>query len=348
MKIRFICILLLITTTTFSQNLIHNGGFELIKKCPDDYAQIYLAEGWYNIFNGCMYQASVYNLCSDPSDFNMAIPGLRKPRTGNGYAGIVAGEYQTIQTKLIKKLEKDKQYHVEFYLKSENGTECALTPIYGLLTKHSDIDSIVKYEDITNQVCIKDYRRLLDPAKWIKVEGVYTANGDEKFFTISYINMSNKEFCLCLYSIDDISVYPLNENYTIAQTRQKLDTIKYKAGDVLMLANINFEYNKSLLLPNAYPFLDKLFIYLQNNTEIAITISGHTDNKGSVKRNYKLSKERAKAVFNYLHQKGINKSKMNYKTYGSTKPLNDNTNEKNRQQNRRVEIELVAKTKIKE
>ncbi len=56
-----------------------------------------------------------------------------------------------------------------------------------------------------------------------------------------------------------------------------------------------------------------------------IEISGHTDKTGSEPLNFKLSEARAKAVVEYLVQKGIDRTRMESKGYGSLQPIADNT-----------------------
>ncbi|NOU16128.1 MAG: OmpA family protein [Bacteroidales bacterium] len=338
MKFPLFTFLILLSKIIFSQNLVFNGDFETVERYPDNYAQISLATGWYTL-----NRADLYNSRSNPFYFNMAMPGLRTPRTGNGFAGIVVGEHETIQTKLTQTLSKDSQYRVEFYLKLAWCSQCALTPVFGLLTKYSCMDSIYRYENFNNQVGIYEYKELMDTTKWVKVEGIYTANGGEKYFTLTYINLFKKPFCLCDYFIDDISVYPLVDEHTILQNITSIDTFKYKQGDVFILKNVNFEFNQSTLLPESYKTLEELIKYLQKNSSIVISINGHTDNVGLEKYNYELSKERAKSVYNFLLNRGINKERLSYAGFGSTQPLNENTSEKNKQNNRRVEIKIVKK-----
>ena len=72
-----------------------------------------------------------------------------------------------------------------------------------------------------------------------------------------------------------------------------------------------------------------------------IEIAGHTDNIGDEAYNLELSTNRAKAVVEYLVQKGINSERMKYIGYGFSKPVASNDSEEGRKQNRRTEMMVV-------
>jgi outer membrane protein OmpA-like peptidoglycan-associated protein len=81
---------------------------------------------------------------------------------------------------------------------------------------------------------------------------------------------------------------------------------------------------------------------LNENNKIIIQISGHTDNVGQAKDNLLLSNNRAKAVVNYLIQKGISAKRLVSKGFGSTKPIAPNTTENGKANNRRTEISILS------
>jgi outer membrane protein OmpA-like peptidoglycan-associated protein len=72
-----------------------------------------------------------------------------------------------------------------------------------------------------------------------------------------------------------------------------------------------------------------------------IEISGHTDITGSPEINNRLSAERARAVVVYLTGKGIDRTRLTYKGYGSDQPVADNKTEAGRSKNRRVEFKIL-------
>lgn len=101
---------------------------------------------------------------------------------------------------------------------------------------------------------------------------------------------------------------------------------------------INFETGKSDIKPESQPIVDQIVEMLKQNSDLKISIEGHTDNVGSDKSNKTLSENRAKSVMNALVSAGIEKSRLSSKGWGSTKPIADNSTEDGRFKNRRVEI----------
>lgn len=113
-----------------------------------------------------------------------------------------------------------------------------------------------------------------------------------------------------------------------------------KLGAPLVLKNIVFETNKSILLKESYAELNKLATYLKRNPTYKINVVGHTDNIGNEDKNIKLSKDRAKAVAEYLIEQGIKKEFIKSNGIGSSKPIASNDKEDGRKMNRRVECTI--------
>lgn len=117
-------------------------------------------------------------------------------------------------------------------------------------------------------------------------------------------------------------------------------------ADVQPLVNeissqLKFESGKVNLSKKGYQGLDSLVVLMQNNTNITLVITGHTDNTGTLKINEKLSLQRAMVVSNYLVKKGVDKNRMSQKGFADTKSIADNKTLKGRAQNRRVDIEVI-------
>ncbi|MCS7075262.1 MAG: OmpA family protein [Bacteroidia bacterium] len=119
-----------------------------------------------------------------------------------------------------------------------------------------------------------------------------------------------------------------------------------EVGQCVRLNNIFFEPNSATLKMESYGELKRVADFLKTNTNIVIEIGGHTDNGASgTSPNYliQLSQARAKAVADYILKCGVNVTQINYKGYGSTKPIADNNSPEGRAKNRRVEFTVLKK-----
>ena len=118
---------------------------------------------------------------------------------------------------------------------------------------------------------------------------------------------------------------------------------KVKVGSKIILKNIFFDFDKATLRSESATELDRLVKLLIDVPTMKIEISGHTDNVGSDNYNKQLSEDRAKAVVEYLIEKGIDEDRLTYAGYGETQPIADNDTEEGRQVNRRTEFKVLSK-----
>lgn len=109
-----------------------------------------------------------------------------------------------------------------------------------------------------------------------------------------------------------------------------------------VLENIQFQLNNAELLASSYTELNKLVQLLNKNKSMTIEVGGHTDNTGNESYNKSLSEARAKAVAEYLSSKNIDKKRISYKGYGSSKPIASNKTENGKSINRRVEFIVLT------
>jgi len=131
--------------------------------------------------------------------------------------------------------------------------------------------------------------------------------------------------------------------YGYQEIEKNIALYKLKVGTKIVLNNIFFDYDQATLRLESTAELTRLVNVMKDNPSINIEISGHTDNKGSDAYNQKLSENRAKAVVDYLVEKGVAKGRMEYKGYGESLPVATNDTEEGRQLNRRTEFEILSK-----
>jgi outer membrane protein OmpA-like peptidoglycan-associated protein len=111
-----------------------------------------------------------------------------------------------------------------------------------------------------------------------------------------------------------------------------------KVGNTYKLNDIYFETNSYIIKNESKYVIDEFITFLNENPKLNVIIQGHTDDIGSEQDNLILSENRAKAVYNYLIENGIDKNRLNYKGYGKTKPVASNQTEEGRAKNRRTEF----------
>jgi len=88
----------------------------------------------------------------------------------------------------------------------------------------------------------------------------------------------------------------------------------------VLIENIFYDFDKATLRPESQTALNELVKLLNENPNITIELSAHTDYKGSDQYNEHLSQRRAESVVNYLIAHGIPSDRLTPKGYGEGKP----------------------------
>ncbi len=122
----------------------------------------------------------------------------------------------------------------------------------------------------------------------------------------------------------------------------KMDLKPVMNNTVYPLNNIYYKTNAAEITSESKVVLDEFAKYLKENPNMIIEIRGHTDNAGSPAGNQSLSADRANAVWTYLIEQGVEKSRLSFKGFGQAKPVADNGTETGRAKNRRTEFYIVS------
>lgn len=120
----------------------------------------------------------------------------------------------------------------------------------------------------------------------------------------------------------------------------QLSMAQHRKGEKLELY-INFESRKWDVPAGDTNVIVAIANMLKSDTQIKISVEGHTDNAGNPVKNQWLSEARAKAVMETIVNMGIDKSRLSAKGWGGEKPLTDNNTEDAKARNRRVEIVIL-------
>jgi outer membrane protein OmpA-like peptidoglycan-associated protein len=337
------------------QNLILNPSFELLTgTIPCDNVasftkQYSICENWQHSWAAEVYDTKTITKCKLYQ--KQVFEPFANPHTGNVMIGQSLGfinkndttsEY--LYTNLKSRLKKDSLYYGEYWI-SPTKTGKFQFPL-GLLFAADNHFKNTSWENSLTILRTKPQvffypDSLLEQGKWYKISGFFEATGDEKFVFIGDFlyepknNTKQDNFVNGIY-IDDILLRGATE---IEKTTYQKSNI-FDKNKTYALNSINFAKNSFIPSTDAYKGLDSLVSYLLKNPKINIVITAHTDNTQTTIFNKKLSEQRANFIANYLINKSIDKNRIAAKGLGETQPKVPNTNEKNREINRRVEFIL--------
>ena len=137
------------------------------------------------------------------------------------------------------------------------------------------------------------------------------------------------------------------ENPNGTKTEIKMDTVFMKQinfakkGEKLKLDNLNFIINTFAIVNESRVKLFELLFVMRNNSNLKIEIQGHLCCAKNDKQD--LSAKRAKAIYNFLVNQGIDKLRLSYKGFGVSEPIYTipEKNESESANNRRVEILIL-------
>lgn len=259
---------------TYSQiNLVPNGSFEDTISCPNNLQETNKCKYWYDL-GYC--SADYFNSCSSNTMINVPANyfGHQLPKTGNAYCGFYSFIKNTsnssyregIYTRLLSKLIKDVNYHIEFYVSLGDSMQYAIKNIDVSLTDtiSNSFSPCSGYPSTLTPIYINNSNYYSDKINWIKVEGNFIATGNEIYIAISnFKDNNNTEYEKLNYSGDT-----LNTDYTASY---------YYIDDVKVFAIDNEITNECkngevLITPNNDGLNDFFKINTQNYKEFTITV----------------------------------------------------------------------------
>jgi len=141
----------------------------------------------------------------------------------------------------------------------------------------------------------------------------------------------------------------MDELYAVAaEARAEVKAVNERVSslddyDVQENVSVTFRVNSAVLSPEAKQKLDELAAKTTSARAFMIEVAGHTDATGSDAKNFRLSRDRADAVVQYLavqHKIPLRRF-VTPMGYGKTEAVADNTTREGREQNRRVEVKMI-------
>ena len=104
--------------------------------------------------------------------------------------------------------------------------------------------------------------------------------------------------------------------------------------------SLNFDSGSNALSEADQAKLDEVAEILDDNPTLRAVIEGHTDDRGVLQGNLRLSEERAGAVVTYLVSVGIDPDRLSTIGFGVERPIASNDTSAGRGQNRRIEFNV--------
>ncbi len=109
-------------------------------------------------------------------------------------------------------------------------------------------------------------------------------------------------------------------------------------NSLLAKRTVYFDFDESVILDQDRPILDAHAQYLSQNLGAAVTLEGHTDERGTREYNLALGERRAISVRQFMSLLGASSQQLRTVSYGEEQPVALEHNEEAWAQNRRVEI----------
>ncbi|MBL3657885.1 OmpA family protein [Fulvivirga sediminis] len=222
----------------------------------------------------------------------------------------------------------------------------------GVTMTHDDADNLVVLPGVTV--------RLLDNAGEELDEKVTDGEGKfsfrvyehERYNLVGEKKGGTEQYLITRQEFSTIGRSVNRDTLTQLVTNVKFDTLmvleKIEKDKIFVLENIYYDLDKSDIREDAARELDKLVTILNDNPELVIELSSHTDARQTDEYNLKLSQRRAKSAVDYLVSQGIESKRLTAKGYGESKLLiEDAQTEEEHQVNRRTEFKILELGKPK-
>ena len=117
---------------------------------------------------------------------------------------------------------------------------------------------------------------------------------------------------------------------------------KLKEGSIIKIEKLQFAPNSSEIEKESFGSLDAIYQLLAANPNMIVEIGGHTNMIIEEGMSLRLSLNRAKAVADYLINKGIDKKRLIAKGYGKSFPILNGQDQAANKVNQRVEIKILS------
>lgn len=172
----------------------------------------------------------------------------------------------------------------------------------------------------------------------------FNVTGEKEGYKMGSTNISTESIRGNRSLQADVKLDIENENVIAGNDNALNEPIK--AGTVIVLENIYYDFNKSAIRTGAARELDAILNLMQQYPNMEIEMIAHTDSRGKSKYNLDLSLRRAESAKSYLTNRSIAPNRIKTFGYGEANPRNHcsdgvECSEEEHQYNRRTEVKIV-------
>ncbi|MFS4417227.1 OmpA family protein [Maribacter sp. 2307ULW6-5] len=341
------------------QNLVQNPSFEQYVSCPDSMGN--LVEDVAHWQTPSLGSTDYYHSCSTTMGTDGNFSGSQAPGFGSGYAGLyfyAGDEYREyLMGELTTTLVAGERYRLAFYVSLAERSGYAVDAFGArLLEKPVLVETrkvlskkhlLAQEGDASPVMVLSNGDFYVNTTDWVRVATEFVAKGTENYIIIGNFNANRRTkkriqvangLKGAYYYLDAISLMPLE-----GRPPQKEAEVgaAFETNRSIVFENVRFRFDTATLEPGAISEIERVYGYLREHPTLHIAIEGHTDQLGSTTYNQKLSEGRAAAVAAHLIALGLEKDRVSWKGYGSTRPLAVGKGAAARQMNRRVAFVIL-------
>ena len=334
--------------------------------CPNDYTQSELKtlKGWSQCNAGT---PDHFDACAAGSASGVPknIFGSQQPLDGEAYAELVLyasskpNYREYLHAELERPLEAGEWVCVEWWVCAADMGRL-ITDGMGFHFSASPLREVGEGRlDAVAQIENPLLNLLSDRWSWTKLSDVFQARGGEAHVTIGNFrppaelkvlerrDAPSESSAWAYVYLDGIKITPVAQpddcsclNQTIAEGVTDPPWQVYQREHVRWDA-VLFDFDSSDLTPAALSQLESVAAEMRANRFLVVEVNGHTDFIGTEAYNLALSEQLSASVMDALKERGVDPARLKLAWHGSRNPAADNTTEGGRQQNRRVEFELL-------
>ena len=363
------------------QNLVENGSFEAASNKVRRIGQIDKAENWVSATGE---SADIFLAGAKMPDVMTPtnIYGKEDPKDGENYAGIIVYSYNDkenrtyITTKLKTPMKKGMRYKVQFHASLAELAKYSSNRLAAHFSKR-ELSTKEKVPALIEESHVEhpDNEVFTGMYGWDLVCGEYVAQGGEKYMTIGNFTANNnvasernkkpkevkgRQIIAAYYYIDAISVELLGpnercdcpygtkheqESATLYQREPNIND-KMTVAEKINEYNVFYRSGRYDLTMSGDDALNKIAKLMQENPNVKVEISGHTDNLEFDDPETKdISLRRAEYILSQMVNKGVDASRFTIADVQNNEPspyVKDVDDEKTENaKNRRVSFEVV-------